>query len=427
MVMPLWVLLLGWALAAPALGEEHEPFLEAQLQPEAVYVQAQAIYTVRLYRSSLLQQGRLLQPEARDLVLVALGEDRQRQVGREGRLYHLTERRYAVFPQASGVVRLPGAAFSGRELYSRAPDLALEVRPRPGRAPGETWLPARRVEVTEEWSADPAGLRAGEVAVRTLILAAHGLAAAQLPKLPPPELAGVRVYADPPRLEERPSYTGGIEGRRIERHTFFVAHDQAGTLPAIEVPWWDTTADAPRLARLPERTVGHGPTAVASDALPHSAAEMATPPGSEPASSVGEEADADTDTGASTAVLPVVLAAGLVLLLRWRRPLARRRRVWQAIRAVSRACRAGDPQAARAALERWAVLARAGRRSGPVAELLEGEEARAALRQLDEALYSGRSGVWDGPACWRALGPALRRGASRPKARGEPPLAPLNP
>ena len=98
-------------------------FLEAQVSQTRPLVQSQVTYTMRLFHAIDIREGSLSEPELRDAVVVRLGDDVQYQVGRFGQSYQVVERRYAIFPQISGVMTLPPPIFNGqlpekRELSS---------------------------------------------------------------------------------------------------------------------------------------------------------------------------------------------------------------------------------------------------------------------------------------------------------------------
>ena len=182
-------------------------FLKVELEPERLYVQQQAILSIRLYRSVNMGDASLTAPEHEDLVIKKLGDDRQFETRVDGRIYAVTERRYAVFPQASGEIRIPPVRFQG-EVFERDPGLGrffgdafgnrgfgkvkrlvsepivLEVRPIPHDAGDGAWLPTNNLQLVETWAGDEAPeFHVGEPVTRTLMLFADGLTSAQLPPI----------------------------------------------------------------------------------------------------------------------------------------------------------------------------------------------------------------------------------------------------
>ena len=420
------VLLLSLGIARA--GDPPDLLLEAEATPEAPYVQGEVRYTVRVLRSSRLIQGKLLGPRLPDAVVEPLGPSRQGTTRRNGRRYHVTERQFAIFPQSSGRIALEGAVFSGPERFARAPAVALQVREPPDSFKGSWWLPARSVELTASWSRDPARLRVGEQAVRTLRLRVAGQAGERLPPLAVPESAGLRAYREGGRTETRKG-EGGVVGIRQVRRAWVVTRPGRHTLPAVTVPWWDVRGERTRTARVPKRTIR---------GLPAPGQERA--PGETPAPRAGSTVSGGERTGPGQAGYPswTVLAGwalGLLFLAGIGRALARSRtgKRLGARWRLRAACRRGDPRRARRALLEWGRAAWPERPPGDLGELarrLGGEASGVAdcLGELERIRF-GRAAdeTWDGAACWRTLGPALQgvRG-KHPKGPG-PDLPPLYP
>lgn len=80
-----------------------------------VYVQAQLILTVTLQQAINLDNRTITELDIPDIYVEPLEQKSfQRRIA--GRLWQVTELRYALFPQKSGVFEIPALAFSGREL-----------------------------------------------------------------------------------------------------------------------------------------------------------------------------------------------------------------------------------------------------------------------------------------------------------------------
>lgn len=149
------------AQASAPSGAERELFLEVESGPENPYVQAQLTYTVRLLHAIQIHEGSLSEPNVKGAVIERLGNDVQYETRRNGRRYRVTERRYAVFPQASGMLEIPAPVLDAevadgrgqrqfgsnmlrdffpatRRVRVRGQAVTVEVRPRPAAAPGST-------------------------------------------------------------------------------------------------------------------------------------------------------------------------------------------------------------------------------------------------------------------------------------------------
>ncbi len=460
----------------PASGgpQAGDVFMEVSVDTERPYVQQQVILTVRIFRRIEWREGVLSTPRFRggEVLVEQLGEDRHYQALRDGRSWRVIERRYVLFPQASGRLemeplvldlRIPGKErpagrrspfgdpffddfFGARELVRkvvRSRALELEVRPVPAAFGDGHWLPARSVKLEEQWSVPPDRLRAGEPVTRTLVLTVEGASAGQLPELEPPSVPGLRIYADRPETRE----TVGAHGVRATAvWKFAIIPSRAGRfeLPPLEVPWWDLQKDARAVARLPARTLEVAPAPAAAPAAgvfgPAAApAEASALPGGPPSPS---------PTGEGRDPRLVWLAAGnLVLLLLWLATLAawrreRRRRNgegkgsapageerapapdWS---ALHRAAESGDPRRlARAALAVGRALwPRTPPRSLEALAARMDEATAEQLQRLSRHLYGGGAADWDGAAIEAGL--RARAGRRRKERASRPALRPLYP
>ena len=210
-------------LPAPAADEAssaRDVFIETDVAPEDVYVQSQLTYTIRIYRAVEFLEAVLSEFAPEGAVTHRLGKDATYTKVIDGRRYRVIERRFAVFPQASGRLALPevrldariadgGAASAMNRLFSEGRRMRLAsqpatvmVKPRPAAA-ATPWLPARAVTLAEEWPEDPPRLVVGEPVTWTLRLDAVGLAGEQLPPIDLPDLGSVRVYPDQPSIVTR--------------------------------------------------------------------------------------------------------------------------------------------------------------------------------------------------------------------------------
>ena len=319
--LPIPALQLGSAMSQPltlevvpasqaAPGAAPGPvMLEVEVSNEQPYVQGKVIYTVRLLTRVQLRQPQLADPASDNVLVERLGEDRRYETYRNGQSYRVVERRYAIFPQRSGEMRISGPMLTaqvreprqqqrpqrdrllnGRDPFSdfdrffgsdpfadidslfgrmrtvriRAQEVSLEVQPQPPGTP-TPWLPAESVALNETWSPDPPRFRVGEPVTRIIAITAQGVSAAQLPDLAPPVLAGIQQYPDKPRVQTRVD-GDTLVAQKITGTALVPSRVGEYTLPAVELHWWDTQQDRPRTARLPARTIAVEPAAAGAAA-----------------------------------------------------------------------------------------------------------------------------------------------------------------
>ena len=450
-------------LPAPAAGEAssaRDVFIETDVAPEAVYVQSQLTYTIRIHRAVEFLEATLSDFAPEGAVTHRLGKDATYAKVIDGRRYRVIERRFAVFPQASGQIVLPavrldariadaGAASTmdrlfgeGRRVRLASQPATVTVKPRPAAA-ATPWLPARAVTLAEEWPEDPPRLVVGEPVTWTLRLDAAGLVGEQLPPIDLPDLGAVRVYPDQPSIVTRAD-RDAVHGERVQRIAMVPGAAGELRIPELGVQWWDVEADAPRTARIPARTLAVAPAPAGGEApRPALAAvpEMGAAVPADPGRRIWQ---------GLSAALAVTWLVTLGALLRARGRLRRSeagssvrlpmppgppRNTAAARRRVQEACRAASPRAARDALLDWAgaawpespprdlvdLAARAGDDPGA------GEPFAEAVLALDRALWSAEDGRWTGESLAARLPREVGPPPSRRRAGASGGLPSLHP
>ncbi len=408
------------ALQVQAGGMDTDParlapvFIDASLDRESVYVQAQAVLTLRIYHSVSLYDDSSLSPlQMGDARIEPLGAPRTYETDVNGLRHGVIEVRYALFPQRSGQLLIPPQTFtatevsrpstrdgllpfgphSGRQIRVDSPAIPLAVRARPAEYPaGVPWLPARALILSEKWSPAPEQARVGESLTRHLTLKADGLSGAQLPPLATAEIDGLRRYPDQPQLADQPLERGLI-GTREEHEALVPTRDGRIELPAQEVSWWNTEHDRLELTRIPSRTLH----VAANPELATEPPPLATAIPAQPGQPLWPWQLASLLLSCTT-----LLGFGLWWHAR-RQPPIRASVAGPSPRTLlddlRRACQANDTQATRQALDAWA-------RQQP--ETLAAMAARyiplsAALDALNGALYSEGGQHWQGEELWQAI------------------------
>jgi hypothetical protein len=357
------------------------------------------------------------------------------------------ERRYALFPQASGELVIspvefegevvdPGQAGSGlsrlfargERVHLRTPVVRARALPPPANYPGRTWLPAKNLQLTEEWSKDPESLRAGEPVTRTLHLQAVGLSAEQLPEISVTVTEGVKEYGDQP-ITRTTTDTDWVHGVREQRTALVPGNEGNYTLAEIRIDWWDTERNVLRQATIPARVLrvaaGTQDSAIPTSAGDGVKAEQLPPPPLWRRPLLWQGVSA------------LLVFLWLATFIAWRRARARpqtaaaeRDRGLDAPQVsattLRRACLSDEPRAARRALLRWAAASwpeDAPRSLQELAKHLANAELRAELVRLDRALYASDQEPWRGKPLWqRARKGLVRPAPPRPPQRDDLPV-----
>ncbi len=417
-----------------APGKLAPVFIDASLDRDSVYVQAQVILTLRIYHSVTLFDDSALTPlQTPDARVEQLGKPITYEKLVNGLRHGVIEVRYGIFPLRSGTLELPAQVFSatlvernnpdqfnpfgprsGRSVRVTSPTIPLQVKAKPADYPSDApWLPASALTLSETWTPEPEQVHVGDSLTRQLVLRAEGLSSTQLPPLPATQGSDLRHYSDQPKLSNETTELGLI-GSREQSEALVPNRAGQVQIPAVEIVWWNTQTDSLERTHLPARSF-----AVASNPQ----LEMVLPPVIQAAPS-----SRLWPWQLSSALLACTTLLGFGLWWHARRQPAIQRAVLNGpstrslLDDLKRACLAHDPQATRHALDAWArshpeTLADMAARHVPLSDALDG---------LNGVLYSETEQTWNGEALWKAI-----RDLPEPRPSGDqatdtalPPLYP---
>ncbi|XOV89427.1 MAG: BatD family protein [Pseudomonadota bacterium] len=406
------------AAASAAVTQQMNQFVffDTSVDTKRTYVQAQVIYTVKLFYVDAIS-GDFPPPPALDNAVIETIENEKRyEAVVNNRRFYVLEKRYAIYPQQSGQFVIPretfsgtrgrGSFFSARERVSAVSDRhVIDVSPRPEAFTGDHWLPARQVTLEESWTDAEPRFRVGEPINRTLTLTADGLASSLLPRFDELNLANAKTYQDPPETLDMPTDSGLVSTLKT---TIGIVPTEPGflVLPEVRVPWWNTTTDRMEVAVLPERTFKVEPGANASITAP--------PPLPRPEEfTSNERPGVSAMSGFWRNVAIGLLIAWMLTAWQWWRLRARlgervssqapavptRPETEQAtFDALKQACQRHDAAAAHAALQQWARTRYSGLRSlSELGRLADCSTLAQEEASLERVLYApGGQGNWSG-------------------------------
>lgn len=404
---------------------EADVFITSELDFSETYVQAQVLYTIKIYRAVATRQPALREPvfSGAEALVETVNDERSYEAILNGRAYNVSEVTYAVFPQESGEVQISPARFearvlrdgriTGRKVFESEPQTITvnPVPPPPADYPNAAWLPAKDLRLSEVWSRDPGELRVGEPISRHITVSALGQLETQIPVIEAPLADGVRIYPDKPSLQ-RIMESGGIRGERTDRYAMIGITAGEVTLPGLDLPWWDIDAGAWRVASLP---------AVSINVLPDQDLIIVEPPQAAAVEMI--EVDDDAEAALIVAALPWKLIAetlAAVLALTWlswwwssrpRReeceppPVPLHKQQARHLKAARKAALAGDARGVRQALLDWGRLQWPDNPPRSVGRLAEAVSAPLSeeLRKLSGISYGPGGGDWNGEALAKAL------------------------
>lgn len=407
-------------------ASQAEAFLEIDVDDGPVYVQQQLSYIVRLFMSSRVTGGSLSAPKAEGVIVETVGNQSEYEKLRDNRRWRVVERRYLIIPESSGSLQIDGPLFSGEitqpnrrrsifdimpsagtPIHSKARDVELTIKPQPSEFNATFWLPAKSLQLREEWIPSPPEFRVGEPVTRVIRLEANGLLGTQLPNLPLPGAKGLRSYPDADETNNQVTSNGVIGSRTLR---VALIPEKAGelVLPAIQLKWWDTEADQPRIARIPPRRIsvtGVTPTP-----------NTATTPSVPAPVIIDDQSLTAPDLTASHLIsdktipkswwaLTMLLALGwLITLFTWWWTSRRHRShqpestsqkerqdsLRQCRNQVASSCQAGDAKSVRAALLKWAAVQfpdESPKELGSLAQRIDDPAFSTAIADLQQVLW----------------------------------------
>ncbi len=394
-------------------------FTETLLDKSSVYVQEQALLTLRLYTSVPMSNftiGELAVPDAQ-LIKVA---ENQYQKDIDGKQYTVVETRYAIFADSNltleipaiqyrGVIAEPTARRSGslfrqrgRQAFFNTEVKQLQIKPMPSNNTLQHWLPGKGVGLAERWSDTTGDITLGEPLTRTITITGQGLMGSQLPPLQMPNSKNYKLYPDQAQMENSVS-EAGVLGKRIESIAIVPTQLGSITLPDITVDWWDTEANTLRQTVLKGRTLNVLP-AIGSAEL----ARDSVPTGESNAASTSTVASQSTGAPITDTYFWLLTASNIVLLivatgfavLWWRnRPATELEPTISTVvvsekalfKEIRMACAVDNYPGLRQAIIDWARVhwQQAHLHSlEQVVELAGNDELSAAFKALDARLYS---------------------------------------
>lgn len=401
-------------------------YIDSSLDREELYLQAQAVLTVKIYHSiPLYSDGQLSPLDIEGARVLSLGEPASYQQYIHGIRHGVIEMHYAIYPQSTGTLTIPPQTFTatlagdnaysledqllsspGRKIQVKSAQIPLRVNPPPAEFPTDAfWLPAKKLQISQTVSSN--GKSSLDQAItHGISLEADGLPSSALPSLLPQTLSGMRLYQNPPEQLQKKTVTG-LQASQQEQQLLVALHPGSFELPALHLPWWNTETDSLEWASLDANSLQIAAPGTVTDSEPAAAHFPAELPWQ---------------------LLSLVLTlVSLLLTFLWRRartlpavvPAPAPRKASRLQEELKQACLQHQPQQARALLDLWLRQHRLS-----LSGLAQAQpELHTAMRELNQVLYSPNAITWDGNRLWQALVQWIRQ---QPQEDSEqlPPLYP---
>ncbi len=267
---------------AQSAGPGQAPvFLEAALSSNKVYVEQQALYTLKLFHRVNVADLSLNLPEIKQVTLKQFGEPRNYRSTQAGVTYGVLEVRYVIWAaQAGPYVIGPGkmnmtlrqagrqsllngffkdpfSAFpAGRPLSVTTQPLELTVLPLPqeDRPAGFSGLVG---DFKLESHLDPAHIETGESATLTVKISGRGNIT-RIPDIDLPELSFAQIYSDQPVLESGQD-DHGLGGTKTMKWALVPGQAGRFDLPDLAVSFFNPAAGRYKTLQSPRHTLSVSP------------------------------------------------------------------------------------------------------------------------------------------------------------------------
>jgi hypothetical protein len=252
--------------------ENNTVFLQTSVNKTQAYVQEALIYSIKLYYTLAFERGASFSSlEMSDAAFNKLGEDLNYTEAVNDILYTVNESRFVIFPQSSGEFTIAPVRFraftqtrptrNNPNLQTTAQRQSIElfsqehqilILPVPDSFPSPVWLPSSNITISESWSRPLEDMRIGDSVVRTIQFDAEDLYASMLINLDFTTDSKLRYYpAEAQQVDITES--SGVRSGHTQNITLVATEAGRFTLPAVEIPWWNTASNSLEYASLPSQ------------------------------------------------------------------------------------------------------------------------------------------------------------------------------
>lgn len=420
-------------------GNSDGVMLKTEVSTPHPYVNQQVLYTVKLLSNTQLLNAEYHPPSVENALLLPLGDGRHYQTQVNGEMYAVEEQQYAIFPQKSGPLTLHPPSFQAavydqfpRRVRVEAKETSVTVRPAPTDYQGTNWLPAKKITLAETYDPPRQTMQEGDTLTRTVTVTAVSMPAQLLPALTFAANDDFNVYPDSPEVKNTVRQNE-LLGTSTVKATYLLNRDGRVSIPALELPWFNTETGKTEIASLPAHTL----LVKAAKGVKHAEKTKASSP------SLSHASKLPVDHSTSSTIVPKSfvwafvtgfgLAIGLMGLAWWLWPSRGVKRASDnqaAIKRLQEACQKNRPVLARDALFEWA------RHQWPEAKILNLNDIAILTRDaslkkqcqmLTQALYHSRqTATWEGDSLWRCFS-AYRQIKPRKTQVRSGSLPPINP
>lgn len=405
-----------------------EFFFDIEVDQKSTYVQAQVLYTEKLYYSVNHEDATLSDLKVTDAHAIQLGEVRQYNTSVNGQRMGVYERRFAIFAEESGEMVIPGQKFTanvvnsynrwsrGRPVSVVAKPIRIQVKATPATYPQSPWLPSPQISISDRWSKPYSEWQVGEPVTRSITINAQGLSGSQLPSIALPVVEGLKYYPDQSEHQDH-SDSLGIQG--VYQQSLAIVPTQSGriTVPEMRIPWWNIETNRLEYAILPAQSVDVAPAANAQSTK--SSQEMGQQASSENIMTPNQQVSSGYWIFAT---LTLLISNILTAFFLWKKsdktrikednpPEIKGKAI---LKQLKSACQKNEALKIRHFLKQWAQSEYQQNSIEELGKLFNDIALSNAIAELDSFLYQDtQNSVFNGQVLWNSLSQAIKKSNPR--------------
>lgn len=401
-----------------------EFFFDIEIDRDSTYVQAQVLYTEKLYYSVNHEDAALSSLKVADAHVIKLGEDRHYNTSINGQRMGVYERRYAIFAEESGEMVIPGQQFSanvvnsynrwsrGRPVSVVGKPIRIQVKATPATYPQSPWLPSPQISISDRWSKPYSEWQVGEPVTRNITINAQGLSGSQLPSIALPIVEGLKYYPD---QSEHQDHTDSLGIQGVYQQSMAIVPTQSGriTVPEMRIPWWNIETNRLEYAILPAQTVDVA--AAANTSSTKSSQEIAQQASDQTLLTPNQQGSSGYWIFATLALLISNILTAFFLWKKSDETRVKEDKIPEVkgkaiLKQLKSACQKNDALKIRHYLKQWAQSEYQKNSIEEFGKLFNDIALTNAIAELDSFLYQDtQNSVFNGQVLWNSLSQAIKK------------------
>ena len=234
-------------------------YLEAKISNKDLYINQQAVYTLKLYRRIKVSDIRYDMPEVDGIIFEQLAEPEKKTAVIDSKRYEVIKIKYSIMPVKTGKITIPSAKMemmvyykqnrrndffgnsffgfdSGKPEYLQSNDIQLNIKPLPavGRDDDFSGLVG---SFSMDATLEPKEIKAGDSATFTVKIKGAGNIR-QIPDLIIKDIENIKIYEDKPVLEIK---KGGSQITGVKTMKWAIVPEKGGEykIPVLSLYYFD--------------------------------------------------------------------------------------------------------------------------------------------------------------------------------------------